>query len=122
MAKKAAQTPTVTIRVTGPEKGRYRTIDANGRARHFTPEVQEFTDFDLTEAEIDELRADHELKVELKAFIGGIEVHAEGRQSLADQAAADAAAAQAANDQAALDKIASDMAAAKAAEDAAATT
>ena len=52
-----------TIRVTGPEQGRWR--GRFGTPRHFTPEAQSFTEESgLTGEEIAELMSDPELKVE----------------------------------------------------------
>lgn len=62
-----ALTPTLKIRVTGPAQGRYR--GNFGTVRHFTSEVQEFTDLDLSPEEIDELQADAELKVEIAPIV-----------------------------------------------------
>ncbi len=51
------------IRVTGPEKGRWR--GQYGTPRHFTPEPQTFSEESgLTEEELIELMSDPELKVE----------------------------------------------------------
>lgn len=63
MAKPDPQPKRATIRVTGPGQGRWR--GGFGTPRHFTPEVQSFTDDDdLTGEEIAELMSDPELKVE----------------------------------------------------------
>lgn len=64
MAKSPTSPPKIaSIRVTGPEKGRWR--GRFGTPRHFTPEPQTFTeDSGLTDDEVEELRSDPELKVE----------------------------------------------------------
>lgn len=63
MAKKPDPQPTKLIRVTGPEKGRWR--GRFGTSRHFTPDTQEFNDLMLSADEIAELQEDPELKVEV---------------------------------------------------------
>lgn len=68
MARKPViATPTLQIRVTGPAQGRYR--GSFGTVRHFTAEVQEFTDLDLSDDEIDELGNDAELTVEIASLL-----------------------------------------------------
>lgn len=69
MAKKPAAPPAptpsaiATIRVVGPERGRWR--GRFGTARHFTPEPQDFPVDALTDEELSELLEDSELKVVL---------------------------------------------------------
>ena len=60
--------PQAIIRVTGPEAGRWR--GGFGTPRHFTPQVQEFTDLTLSAEEFAELQADPELKVEIIPLAG----------------------------------------------------
>lgn len=67
MAKKPAAPPEptpsaiATIRVVGPERGRWR--GRFGTPRHFTPEPQDFPVDALTEEEVAEILEDGELNV-----------------------------------------------------------